>query len=1069
MTEERKAKINEGDSSASSIIETSKHIGDLSEEIEEIEEINMNKSTASSRSSAADGGSEISERGQRTNLNINKGYLCAFVDTFRTPEFKAKYNYKHFNIDTFVTWIEEEGGSSIAPRPLAELYQLSVTKRDSTMRLQEKKQKKKAEKKGKSVVEQVEEPTVHGMLNTMQVRQIMRASLAVHSYSENDERVYQLFSRVFKDMNTSPRFLVGTVYLNRVLGGRVAGKLPMAQASKLEALLYFHCIRLYMNSIGKIDGKIGNRIGYALQKIVDCWSRLISNVRMEDLGRLSVLIMPYIIYESERARFRVLKSRAEGYSNSDMETTLVDCHVVNEVANVSAKAWNRTDEADTALRYIVDMMFTHLETLISRQYLYNGDEKDILKWNEMQKYKLPPSVTEVPKVFAQLPEAIVTTLQVEVPEAPEISREGNADDNVVHSVSSEEENDGDGNNANSGKGHKRGQLGGRSDQSNKRQKQTSSAEPTERVVIKNEPINTTIRPGRDGERSEETDQAYQTVNRDMFNKFAMLDVDMENLIGSAMDLAGVDLNANVDLLLTDPPYNIRKEGGRTNSEYDQFTENDMEELIEFAATVLKKGGHGIIFCSFSQFPTYHKLLQKHTEKVLDFDKDPTGNTYSVKDMFQVEPSPIVYVKRDGHFNNPLRKSFNHVNVVEISIHFWRNGGSEEESKSRIDYNTPTEFGGVHPSWTNVVTDVPIPSGSEIVYYPNTEPGQTRRRFRPEQKPVSLIKHIISKYTTGGDIVVDTCAGTFSTVKACMELNQHRRAVCSDIDENCSLLVEDDVIELYSKQLLNQHSDLTTADIETRQAAQLICQEVARRAVKERSDAWKTPPGLVPIQNFPPHVVQYICQYWNDFTLYPNRHISMNRWNSEWIQRMNSIDCKALLSYEAQKLNLTIKPSTVKHPNAGLGVFAGKAFAEGDILGYYYGALIYGDIGAERRLHKRYGTGVLSVSSADFDKWATKLDHVFVDANGDRYDGFVGPAPFCVCRYINDPRYISGDKDKEKKDANRAPNVMFMADNKATGNRDFERYNAIHVIATADIRPGQELFVPYGSNYVFPSN
>lgn len=46
------------------------------------------------------------------------------------------------------------------------------------------------------------------------------------------------------------------------------------------------------------------------------------------------------------------------------------------------------------------------------------------------------------------------------------------------------------------------------------------------------------------------------------------------------------------------------------------------------------------------------------------------------------------------------------------------------------------------------------------------------KIHPTQKPINLLKKLISLYTDKGDVVIDPCAGSGSTLRAAMELNRH---------------------------------------------------------------------------------------------------------------------------------------------------------------------------------------------------------------------------------------------------------------------------------------------------------
>ena len=46
------------------------------------------------------------------------------------------------------------------------------------------------------------------------------------------------------------------------------------------------------------------------------------------------------------------------------------------------------------------------------------------------------------------------------------------------------------------------------------------------------------------------------------------------------------------------------------------------------------------------------------------------------------------------------------------------------------------------------------------------------KIHPAQKPVNVIKRLVEIFTDEGDTVIDPCAGSGTTLRACMELNRN---------------------------------------------------------------------------------------------------------------------------------------------------------------------------------------------------------------------------------------------------------------------------------------------------------
>ena len=65
---------------------------------------------------------------------------------------------------------------------------------------------------------------------------------------------------------------------------------------------------------------------------------------------------------------------------------------------------------------------------------------------------------------------------------------------------------------------------------------------------------------------------------------------------------------------------------------------------------------------------------------------------------------------------------------------------------------------------------------------NVQNAECNQKFRlhPTQKPVALFEYLIKTYTSVGDLVLDNCAGSFTTAIAC--INTNRNYICIEKEE-----------------------------------------------------------------------------------------------------------------------------------------------------------------------------------------------------------------------------------------------------------------------------------------------
>ena len=115
-------------------------------------------------------------------------------------------------------------------------------------------------------------------------------------------------------------------------------------------------------------------------------------------------------------------------------------------------------------------------------------------------------------------------------------------------------------------------------------------------AVKEEDVPVTIPAGSDQPSDNATD-AFRVLRQAMSRYGHVYDSPMHQLVELHGDGTGTDLKNKVDLVLTDPPYNTRREAGRPNSSHDEFTLAQMSSFCDEMADLLLGCGHGHIFCS----------------------------------------------------------------------------------------------------------------------------------------------------------------------------------------------------------------------------------------------------------------------------------------------------------------------------------------------------------------------------------------------------------------------------------------------------------------------------------------
>lgn len=248
------------------------------------------------------------------------------------------------------------------------------------------------------------------------------------------------------------------------------------------------------------------------------------------------------------------------------------------------------------------------------------------------------------------------------------------------------------------------------------------------------------------------------------------------------------------LIIADVPYNVGKNfygsnpswyvgGDNKNGEsrlagkaaFNSDFNFNLYEYFHFCSKMLKKEdtkpvirGRSsnspcmIVFCSFQQLSTLIDAGKKHGFKnyiFLVFCKNysPQAMKSNARVVGATEYALLLYRGRLPKFRNGAQLDENGRNIPRSGhmVYNWFDGGNEEEWGSTYYRN------GMYMMWEKDSKDIP--------------------KIHPTQKPVAVLKKLIETFTDPGDVVIDPCCGSGSTLRAAAELG--RSAFGFEIDRN----------------------------------------------------------------------------------------------------------------------------------------------------------------------------------------------------------------------------------------------------------------------------------------------
>lgn len=195
---------------------------------------------------------------------------------------------------------------------------------------------------------------------------------------------------------------------------------------------------------------------------------------------------------------------------------------------------------------------------------------------------------------------------------------------------------------------------------------------------------------------------------------------------------------SIDMVLADLPF------GTTQNKWDSII--DLTKLWTQYKRIIKNNG---VICLFAQTP-FDKVLGNSNLEWLKYEwiwekNKATGHLNSKKCPMKAHENILIFYNNSPIYNPQM-------------------GNGKAYSNSHKPGDSGTNYGKVkYSSVSNVTTRFP-----RSVLRFNVD---IKAEFHPTQKPIELCEYLIKTYSNEGDIILDNCAGSGSTLLAAKNLNR----------------------------------------------------------------------------------------------------------------------------------------------------------------------------------------------------------------------------------------------------------------------------------------------------------
>jgi len=202
---------------------------------------------------------------------------------------------------------------------------------------------------------------------------------------------------------------------------------------------------------------------------------------------------------------------------------------------------------------------------------------------------------------------------------------------------------------------------------------------------------------------------------------------------------------SIDMILCDLPY------GTTRNSWDSIIPLDL--LWQQYNRVIKDNGAIVLT---AQTP-FDKVLGVSNLSFLKYEwiwvkQQGTGFLNSKKMPLKATENILVFYKKPPLYNPQMRTGF--------KPYTCKSGNGSNNYGEQVQVITKSDGERYPLNWIEVPYD--------------------KDKLHPTQKPVALFEYLIKTYTNEGDLVLDNCAGSFTTAIASMNLK--RNWICIEQDE-----------------------------------------------------------------------------------------------------------------------------------------------------------------------------------------------------------------------------------------------------------------------------------------------